>query len=86
MTALANWPQIAGHVTTYSAATGKIETVPVSRFDFVGAEQGTIANYRLIAANWLSTNLLSYAVLLVCLSLLIGVSTASMLARLGRRK
>jgi hypothetical protein len=86
VTALANWPQIAGHVTTFSAATGKIETVPVSRFDFVGAEQGTIANYRLIAANWLSTNILSYAVLLVGLSLLIGVSTSSMLARLGRRK
>jgi hypothetical protein len=86
VTALANWPQIAGHVTTYSAATGKIETVAVSRFDFIGAEQGTIANYRLIAANWLSTNILSYAVLLVGLSLLIGVTTASMLARLGRHK
>jgi hypothetical protein len=86
VTAHANWPQIAGHITTYSAATGKIETVPVSRFDFIGAEPATIANYRLIAANWLSTNILSYAVLLVGLSLLIGVTTAGMLARLGRRK
>jgi hypothetical protein len=86
VTAHVNWPQIAGHVTTYSAATGKIETVPVTRFDFIGAEQATFANYRLIAANWLSTNILSYAVLLVGLSLLIGVTTASMLARLGRHK
>jgi hypothetical protein len=81
-----NWPDIAGHVTTYSAATGKIEIVPVSRFDFIKIETWTFANYRLIAANWLSTNILSYAVLLVALSLLVGVATSSMLKNLGRRK
>nr|WP_183900907.1 cellulose biosynthesis cyclic di-GMP-binding regulatory protein BcsB [Rhizobium metallidurans] len=86
MTAQQNWPLIAGHVTTYSAATGKIDTVPVTRFDFVKTETWTLANYRLIAANWLSTNVLSYAVLLVVLSLLIGVATAGMLGRLGRRE
>ncbi|MBO9123887.1 MULTISPECIES: cellulose biosynthesis cyclic di-GMP-binding regulatory protein BcsB [unclassified Rhizobium] len=86
MTSQLNWPEIEGHVTTYSAATGKIDTVPVSRFDFIATESWTFANYRLIAANWLSTNVLSYAVLLVVLSLLIGVATAGMLGRLGRRQ
>jgi hypothetical protein len=81
-----NWPEIAGHVTTYSAATGKIDTVPVTRFSFVRTETWTFANYRLIAANWLSTNILSYAVLLVGLSLLVGVATSGMLKRLGRRE
>ncbi len=81
-----NWPEIAGHVSTYSAATGKIETVPVSRFDFIETDNWSFANYRLIAANWLSTNILSYAVLLVILSLLIGVATSGMLKNLGRRK
>jgi hypothetical protein len=81
-----NWPEIAGHVTTYSAATGKIDTVPVTRFGFVRTETWTFANYRLIAANWLSTNILSYAVLLVGLSLLVGVATSGMLRRLGRRE
>ncbi|MEK1894027.1 MAG: cellulose biosynthesis cyclic di-GMP-binding regulatory protein BcsB [Rhizobium sp.] len=81
-----NWPQIAGHITTYSSRTGKVDSVPVGRFDFVASQPWSISNYRLIAANWLSTNILSYAFLLVVLSLLIGVATASMLSRLGRRE
>jgi len=86
LTSQANWPQISGHITTYSSKTGKVESVPVTRFDFVPSQTGTIANYRLIAANWLSTNILSYAFLLVVLSILIGVTTSSMLGRLGRGK
>jgi hypothetical protein len=86
LTAQLNWPQISGHITTYSSKTGKIETVPVTRFDFVPSTPWSIANYRLIAANWLSTNILSYAFLLVFFVLLIGVTTSSMLRRLGRSK
>ncbi|MBA9035784.1 cellulose biosynthesis cyclic di-GMP-binding regulatory protein BcsB [Rhizobium leguminosarum] len=81
-----NWPQISGHITTYSSKTGKIDTVPVTRFDFVPSTPWSIANYRLIAANWLSTNILSYAFLLVVFVLLIGITTSSMLGRLGRSK
>ncbi|MGR9448916.1 cellulose biosynthesis cyclic di-GMP-binding regulatory protein BcsB [Rhizobium leguminosarum] len=81
-----NWPQISGHITTYSSKTGKIDTVPVTRFDFVPSTPWSIANYRLIAANWLSTNILSYAFLLVVFVLLIGITTSSMLKRLGRSK
>ncbi|UVD58081.1 cellulose biosynthesis cyclic di-GMP-binding regulatory protein BcsB [Rhizobium sp. Pop5] len=86
VTAQSNWPQIAGHITTYSSKTGKIETVPVTRFDFVPSVPWSIGNYRLIAANWLSTNILSYAFLLVVFLLLIGLTTASMLRKLGRSK
>jgi hypothetical protein len=86
LTSQANWPQIAGHITTYSSKTGKIDTVAVTRFDFVPSQTWSLANYRLIAANWLSTNILSYAFLLVILSLLIGVATSSMLSKLGRSK
>lgn len=86
LTTQMNWPQIAGHITTYSSRTGKIESVPVTRFDFVPTGGLSIANYRLIAANWLSTNILSYSFLLVVLSLLIGLATSRMLSRLGRSK
>jgi hypothetical protein len=81
-----NWPQISGHITTYSGKTGAIETVPVSRFDFVPSQPWSLANFRLIAANWLSTNILSYAFLLVVLSILLGMATSGMLSRLGRGK
>ncbi|MBX5229148.1 cellulose biosynthesis cyclic di-GMP-binding regulatory protein BcsB [Rhizobium sp. NLR9b] len=86
LTGQLNWPQMSGHITTYSSKTGKIDTVPVTRFDFVASTPWSIANYRLIAANWLSTNILSYASLLVVFVLLIGVATSRMLKTLGRSK
>ncbi|PST62300.1 cellulose synthase BcsB subunit [Rhizobium sp. SEMIA4064] len=85
MTSQVDWPKIAGHITVYSSKTGKVDTVPVSRFDFVMTQPWSITNYRLIAANWLSTNILSYAFLLVILFLLIGVATSGILAKIGRR-
>ncbi|MDK4738151.1 cellulose biosynthesis cyclic di-GMP-binding regulatory protein BcsB [Rhizobium sp. CNPSo 3464] len=85
MTSQADWPQIAGHITVYSSKTGKVDTVPVSRFDFVMTQPWSFTNYRLIAANWLSTNILSYAFLLIILFLLLGVATSGILAKIGRR-
>ncbi|WFU08181.1 cellulose biosynthesis cyclic di-GMP-binding regulatory protein BcsB [Rhizobium sp. CB3090] len=85
MTSQVDWPQIAGHITVYSSKTGKIETVPVSRFDFVMTQPWSFTNYRLIAANWLSTNILSYAFLLIIFFLLIGITTSGILAKIGRR-
>jgi hypothetical protein len=81
-----NWPQIAGHITTYTAGTKKIESQPVTRFDFMPSQSPSLANYRLIAANWLSTNILSYAVLFVGSSILLGLATTALLSNLGRRR
>ena len=86
MTSQLDWPQISGRITVYSGKTGKIDTVPVSRFDFVMSQPWSLTNYRLIAANWLSSNILSYAFLLVIGSLLLGISTASILSKIGRRE
>ncbi|MGG6894990.1 cellulose biosynthesis cyclic di-GMP-binding regulatory protein BcsB [Rhizobium sp. BR 315] len=86
MTSQVNWPQISGHITLYSAKTGKIDTVPVNRFDFVLSGPWSLTNYRLIAANWLSSNILSYAFLLVIGSLLLGIATANILSKIGRRE
>lgn len=86
ITSLGEWSQIAGHITVYSAKTGKIDTVPVSRFDFVATQPWSLTNYRLIAANWLSSNILSYAFLLIVSALLIGITTAGILAKIGRRQ
>jgi hypothetical protein len=80
------WPQIAGHITTFSMDTKKIETVPVTRFEFVPTQAASFQNYRLILANWLSTNILSYAVLISIFAVLLGLATAAMLGNLGRRE
>lgn len=80
------WQQIAGHISTYEPATNAVKVVPVTNFNFVQTRPASIGNYRLIIANWLSSNILFYAVLLVTLSVLLGLATASMLSRLGRRQ
>lgn len=86
MTAQSTWSQIGGRITVYSGKTGKIDTVPVSRFTFVMSQPWSLTNYRLIAANWLSSNILSYALLFVAGSFLFGISTASVLSKIGRRE
>lgn len=86
MTAQSTWSQIGGRITVYSGKTGKIDTVPVSRFTFVMSQPWSLTNYRLIAANWLSSNILSYALLFVAGSFLLGISTASVLSKIGRRE
>ncbi|NVD42091.1 cellulose biosynthesis cyclic di-GMP-binding regulatory protein BcsB [Ensifer sp. HO-A22] len=79
------WQRIAGHISTYEPASGAINVVPVTNFEFVQTRPASIGNYRLIIANWLSSNILFYAVALVVLSVLLGLATSSMLSRLGRR-
>ncbi|MCY1240639.1 hypothetical protein D9M72_534940 [compost metagenome] len=79
------WQRIAGHISTYEPASSAINVVPVTNFEFVETRPASIGNYRLIIANWLSSNILFYAVLLVALSVLLGLATSSMLSRLGRR-
>ncbi|PZM14680.1 cellulose biosynthesis cyclic di-GMP-binding regulatory protein BcsB [Rhizobium tubonense] len=81
-----NWPQIAGRITTYASATKKIRMVPVTRFDFIPSQSPSFSNYRLIAANWLSTNILSYAMLFAASSVVLGFATAGLLSNLGRRR
>ncbi|CAN7700687.1 cellulose biosynthesis cyclic di-GMP-binding regulatory protein BcsB [Pararhizobium sp. LjRoot238] len=80
------WMQLAGHITTYQRGTKTVETVPINDFDFVETQPASLSNYRLIAANWLSTNILTYAVLLTALSVLLGLATAMLLNNLGRRE
>ncbi|HTO30520.1 MAG TPA: cellulose biosynthesis cyclic di-GMP-binding regulatory protein BcsB [Pararhizobium sp.] len=86
LSALSNWSQLAGHITTYQRGKKTLETVPVNAFNFVPSQPASFSNYRLIAANWLSTNILSYAVLLSALGVLLGLATATLLTNLGRRK
>ena len=45
----------------------------------------SLENARLIAANWLSINILPYALALVLLCIVLGISTSALLARMGRR-
>ncbi|TPK72374.1 cellulose biosynthesis cyclic di-GMP-binding regulatory protein BcsB [Mesorhizobium sp. B2-4-18] len=80
------WRQLGGHLTTVDSGDDKVVTLPVTHFSFVETQPFSLANYRLIVANWLSANALSYAVVLTVLSILLGLATAGLLGSLGRGK
>jgi cellulose synthase operon protein B len=85
LTAAEDWSSVGGRVAALDDGTGTISTVPAESFSFVETQPFSIANYRLIVANWLSGNPLSYALILFVACSLLGLVTAQLLSKLGRR-
>ncbi len=83
LTGVGFWSQLGGRVSNYDAAAG-VTTVPATAERYLLSGQLSINNIRLIAANWLSTNIVVYAVALVLLCCVLGICTTALLRRLGR--
>ncbi|PDT53108.1 MULTISPECIES: cellulose biosynthesis cyclic di-GMP-binding regulatory protein BcsB [Sinorhizobium] len=79
------WSEVSGHIAVYDPVDDKVSATPARRFRLIETQPPSFWNYRLIAANWLSTNILFYAVLLVSLAVVLGLATAVLLGKLGRR-
>ena len=60
-------------------------SLPALGVDLVPTQPWTIANVRLIAANWMSAHALAYSLLLAIACVLLGVVTLALLSLLGRR-
>ena len=84
ITATPYWSTLAGRVASFSASAGVENQPPASR-RFVLGDNLSLRNLRLVAANWLSTNILTYALALVIICGVLGIATSALLARLGRR-
>ncbi|HWJ74205.1 MAG TPA: cellulose biosynthesis cyclic di-GMP-binding regulatory protein BcsB [Kaistia sp.] len=82
--AIRTWSQVGGQYSAFSAATGLVENRAVSNYRFVFTQPFSLQNLRLIAANWFSSNIVSYAVCLILLCFLLGMITSGLLFRLGR--
>ena len=80
------WQQVSGRVSTYTRSTREVATVEALRQSFRETIEPSLDNYRLIAANWLSSNLISYALVLIVVSCLLGLTTAAILPWMGRRR
>lgn len=78
------WQQLDGYVSLDSKDADALDTRPVSRTRFVATQPWTFSNMRLVAANWLSSNILAYAVVFCILSILLGIATSGLLRRFGR--
>ncbi len=89
MNALAShdvWSQLGGRVTIYTDSTRNIFQGPAGSMTLVQSQPFSFSNFRLIAANWLSQNVLSYAALLAATALLLGIATTAITSVLGRRR
>lgn len=85
LTAPEIWSGVAGRVTSYEPARQTISIEPTSEFHFVVTEPIGFSNARLILANWMSTNVLIYALTVLVFCIVLGVGTSELLARVGRR-
>jgi cellulose synthase operon protein B len=79
------WEKMSGRIAIYSGADEEMGSVPVSWFRFMPTQNLSFSNARLITANWLSDNIMSYALLLAAGSVLLGLATGGLLNLLGRR-
>ena len=86
LTSRTKWQQLGGHITTLDATTNGISRIPASQFEFFETLPSSFTNYRLIAANWLSSNALSYGLAISFMAIVLGLATARMLGVLGRRQ
>ena len=79
------WRKIGGRVTTLSQ-DGTTVTVPTVAPVLVQTSAFSLANFRLIAANWFSGNILLFTMVLGAAATLLMLTTAAMLSRIGRQR
>ncbi|MGN7293045.1 cellulose biosynthesis cyclic di-GMP-binding regulatory protein BcsB [Rhizobium sp. SAFR-030] len=81
-----NWQKVTGRLVAYNEKAQTMAALPVSRVSYIETAPASLDNYRMVMANWLSTNILIYSVALIVLLMLLGVFTSSLLSKFGRRK
>lgn len=81
-----NWAKLDGRIVMFDKTKKSVLALPATRTQLVETQPFSVSNYRLIAANWLSTNILSYAALFGGSSLILGLATSVLLNTFGRRK
>ncbi|MFC5082234.1 cellulose biosynthesis cyclic di-GMP-binding regulatory protein BcsB [Microvirga arabica] len=88
MARLANpllWSQVSGRAIALEPREMKLQIEPINDYRFVQTQPLSLTNLRLVAANWMSANILQYALVMLACCTFLGVATALLLSRLGRR-
>ncbi|MBF9235202.1 cellulose biosynthesis cyclic di-GMP-binding regulatory protein BcsB [Microvirga alba] len=79
------WSQVSGRAAALDPNEARLEIQPTRGYTFVQTQPFSLLNLRLVAANWMSTNILQYALLIVACCVLLGFATYLLLSRLGRQ-
>lgn len=80
------WRSMSGRVAVYDSSEDKVETIVAEQQQLTVTQPFSFWNWRLIAANWLSTNILSYVLLFIGSLAVLGVVTVAVLRSLGRHR
>lgn len=80
-----NWTKLGGQIAAYNHEKQAIETIPTQSRQFLVTQPLSFTNLRLIATNWLSSNTLSYVIIVIIALVALGLTTSSLLLRSGRR-
>ena len=78
------WSNVSGRAVALDARDSKLQVEPIQDYAFVQTQPFALLNLRLVAANWMSANILQYALLMVAFCLFLGAVTYLLLRRLGR--
>ncbi|MFB2549595.1 cellulose biosynthesis cyclic di-GMP-binding regulatory protein BcsB [Ensifer soli] len=81
----AAWRQLDGFASLEAKDGTTLDVRPATRLRFVGTQPLSFGNLRLVAANWMSSNILVYAGIFCLLAGLLGLSTALLLRLFGRK-
>ena len=73
------WQSLSGQLAAYQAQTQRLDTRAPTRITFIETRPFSLMNTRQIVANWLSTNQIFYAVGLLGLCTVLGMTTSVML-------
>lgn len=79
------WSRVSGRLTALQFEPERLTAQAADTFEFVTTQPLTPRNLRLIAANWLSTNVLPYALLIILGCTGLGLATHYLVGQLGRR-
>lgn len=78
------WSRIGGRITAFLPATRTLQIQPVENTEFFPTQPLGLHNARLVAANWMSSNILVYALGLALSCVLLGLGTFAWVRGMGR--
>lgn len=79
------WTRVDGKITVFRMSSDTVKVIMPERTSFVPTRPAELFNLHRVAANWLSENLLVYALTLFAVCILLGASAYALLNQLGRR-
>ncbi|OLP58012.1 hypothetical protein BJF93_13340 [Xaviernesmea oryzae] len=79
------WSRVNGRIAAYDSRRALMETVAPRKVVLASTQPFSITGWRLIAANWMSTNILSFALLFLVAFAALGLITTLLLRGVGRR-